>query len=42
VTAASDGKQKLFLTSELDRRNYIGNVDAARDQARPAVDHAIV
>ena len=42
VTAATNREQQALVASEVDGRDDVGHVDAARDQTRPLVDHAVV
>ena len=42
VAAATDGDQQALAAAEAHRGDDVGDVHAARDQAWPLVDHAIV
>ena len=42
VAAAADRHQQLVLAAEVHRRDDVGDVGAAGDQARPPVDHPVV
>ena len=42
VAAAADGEEQAVVAAEVHRRDDVGDVDAARDQPRPLVDHAVV
>ena len=42
VAAAADGDKQALVAAEVHRGDDVGDVDAARDQARPLVDHAVV
>ncbi len=42
VAAAPDGDEQALVAAEVHRGDDVGDVHAARDQARPLVDHAVV
>ena len=42
VAAAADGDEQALVAAEVHRGDDVGDVHAARDQARPLVDHAVV
>ena len=42
VAAAADGERRAALAGEADGRDHVGDVRAASDQSRPAVDHPVV
>ena len=42
VAAAADGEQQALLAGEVHGGDDVGDVDAARDEPRPLVDHAVV
>ena len=42
VAAAADRDQQALVAAEVHRGDDVGDVHAARDQARPLVDHAVV
>ena len=42
VAAAADGDRQLVVAPEVDRRDHVADVGAARDQQRPLVDHGVV
>jgi hypothetical protein len=42
VAAPANSCEHLVIAPELHRCHYVGNVDAARDQLRPFVDHSVV
>jgi hypothetical protein len=42
VAAAADRRVEALLAAEVDRRDHVGDVDAARDQRGTLVDHPVV
>jgi hypothetical protein len=42
VAASTDGDKQALVAAEVDRGDDVGDVYAARNQARPLVDHAVV
>ena len=42
VAAAPDGDEQALVAAEVHRGDDVGDVHAARNQARPLVDHAVV
>ena len=42
VSAAADRDQEILSAAEVHRRNHVGHVRAARNEARTLVDHAVV
>jgi hypothetical protein len=42
VAASTDGDKQAVVAAEVHRGDDVGNVHAARNQARPLVNHAVV
>jgi hypothetical protein len=42
VAAAADGDEELMFAAEIDRRDNVCHIDAARDGTRWPIDHAVV
>ena len=42
MAASTDGDKQTLVAAEVHRGDDIGDVHAARNQARPLVDHAVV
>ena len=42
MTATANRNAEVIVAPEIHRRHHVGDIDTARDQQRPLVDHAVV